>query len=303
MVAFLIVSHRSPGQVLRLVRALREGEDTAVFVRHDQRRSALAAAAVEEAGGRLLLDRHGVAWGDFAYAEMLIEALAQLAADHDPDWVVIVSGQDYPLRPIAELERHLAETPHQALLHDCWRLDLDAEPPPPRDEFYRRYRYLHYPVPRPAANMLSRAFGRHAYVRVMPPGLRDLLGILPPRHPFGPSLRCHVSADWLTLQRRAVRSVLEFVRSHPRAMRHYRRTVIPSESLFATALAADRSISIGQAPRSMRFQGRSPHPDVLGEQDVAELLASGHYFARKFDEASDPRALELLDQARLAARG
>ncbi len=303
MVAFLVVSHRNPGQVLRLVRALREGKDTQVRVRHDQRRSALAAAAVEEAGGRLLLDRHGVAWGDFAYAEMLIEALAQIAAEDDPDWVVIVSGQDYPLQPIAGLERHLADTPHQALLHDCWALDLDAEPHPPRDEFYRRYRFLHYPVPRPAANVLSRALGRHAYVRVMPPGLRDLIGIRPPRHPFGSSLRCHVSADWLTLHRRAIRSVLEFARTNPRALRHYRRTVIPSESLFATALAADRSIGIGQAPRAMRFRGRSPHPDVLGEQDVEELLASGHYFARKFDEGSDPGALDLLDQARIAARG
>ena len=302
MVAFLVVSHRNPGQVLRLVRVLREGDDTRVLVRHDQRRSALAAVAVEEAGGRLLLDRHGVAWGDFAYAEMLIEALAQMAAEEDPDWVVIVSGQDYPLRPIAELERHLADTPHQALLHDCWALDLDAEPPPPRDEFYRRYRFLHYQVPRAAANMLSRALGRHAYVRVMPPGLHDLVGIRPARHPFGPALRCHVSADWLTLHRRGVRSVLEFVRTHPRAIRHYRRTVIPSESLFATALAADPAISIGPAPRAMRFRGRSPHPDVLAEQDVEELLASGHYFARKFDAASHPRALDLLDESRRAAR-
>lgn len=303
MVAFLVVSHRSPKQVLRLVRTLREGEDIRVVVRHDQRRSALAAAAVEEAGGRLLLDRHGVAWGDFAYAEMLIEALAQIAAEDDPEWVVVASGQDYPLRPIAELERHLADTPHQALLHDCWALDLEAEAPPPRDEFYRRYRFLHYPVPRPAASVLSRALGRHAYVRVMPPGLRDLLGIRAPLHPFGPSLRCHVSADWLTLHRRAMRSILEFARAQPRTMRYYRYTVIPSESLFATALAADRSISVGPAPRAMRFRGRSPHPDVWGERDVAELLASGHYFARKFDEVSDPGALDLLDEARRAARG
>jgi hypothetical protein len=40
-VAYLIVSHRSPGQVLRLVRALREDPDAEVVVRHDPRHSRL----------------------------------------------------------------------------------------------------------------------------------------------------------------------------------------------------------------------------------------------------------------------
>lgn len=60
---------------------------------------------------------------------------------------MVVSGQDYPLRPIPQLERHLAESPHHALLYDCWALDLRAEPPLERGEFYRRYRYRHYCVP------------------------------------------------------------------------------------------------------------------------------------------------------------
>jgi len=55
-VAYVVLSHRTPEQVLRLVRALREGPAAEVLVRHDQRRSRLAAAEVEAAGAELIED-------------------------------------------------------------------------------------------------------------------------------------------------------------------------------------------------------------------------------------------------------
>ena len=160
MVAFLVVSHRNPGQVLRLVRALREGDDTAVLVHHDQRREPLDRDALEDAGGRLAHYGLSVEWGNVAYTEMLLRALSQLTEELDPDWVAVVSGQDYPLRPLSDFERHLARSPHHALLGDAWELDLSAEPPPPRREFYLRYRFRHYAPPRTvAAAWEERALG------------------------------------------------------------------------------------------------------------------------------------------------
>ena len=47
-VAYVVVSYRNPGQVLRLVSALREGPGSEVVVRHDQRRTRLEREAVEE---------------------------------------------------------------------------------------------------------------------------------------------------------------------------------------------------------------------------------------------------------------
>ena len=298
MIAFLVVSHRNPGQVLRLVRVLREGRATRVLVHHDQRRHPLGPAAVADAGGQLAHYGLPVEWGNLAYTEMLLRALAQLEEEVDPDWIAVISGQDYPLRPLAEFEGHLAESPHQALLGDPWELEMTTEPGPPQREFYMRYRYRHYTPPRPVAAVLARALGSRAYLREMPAGLGRFLGVKPPRHPFGPGLRCHVSSDWLILERRAVRSVLHFTRTRARAMRHYRRTIIPSESLFATVVANDPSLSVGPAPRLLGFEEGSPHPRTFRAEDVPDLVSSGMHFARKFDEGVDARALDLLDEAR-----
>ena len=301
MVAFLVVSHRNPGQVLRLVRALREGRDTVVLVHHDQRREPIDPAACKAAGGRLVHYGLPVEWGNMAYTDMLLAALAELAENVDPDWVAVVSGQDYPLRPVPDFERHLVESPHHALLGELWQLDLSIEPPPPEREFYLRYRYRHYAPPRPVAAVLARALGRRAYLRELPTGLGLRLGVKPRRHPFGPDLRCHVCSDWLTLERRAVRAVLDFARDQPQVMRHYRRTIIPSESLFATVLANDPRLSIGPATRLLGFEDAAPHPRTFRTDDLEELLASGMHFARKFDEGADSRVLDLLDEARTPA--
>lgn len=298
MIAFLVVSHRNPRQVLRLVRVLRESRQTHVLVHHDQRRQPLAGAAVEEAGGRLADYGLPVEWGNAAYTEMLLRALSQLTEEVDPDWIAVISGQDYPLRPLPEFERHLAESPHHALLGDTWELDMSDEPDPPQREFYLRYRFRHYSPPRPVAAVLARALGRRAYLRDMPAGLGSFLGVRAPGHPFGRGLRCHVSSDWLILERRAVGAVLEFTRTRARAMRHYRRTIIPSESLFATVVANDPTLGVGPAPRLQGFEEGSPHPRTFRAQDVERLLSSGMHFARKFDEEVDARALDALDEAR-----
>jgi hypothetical protein len=298
MIAFLVVSHRNPRQVLRLVRALREGRETHVIVHHDQRRQPLDGAAVAESGGRLVHYGLPVEWGNLAYTEMLLRALSELDEQVEPDWIAVISGQDYPLRPLPDFEGHLAESPHQALLGDPWPLDMSSDPGPPQREFYLRYRYRHYKPPRPVAAVLARALGGRAYLREMPAGLGSFLGVRPPRHPFGVGFLCHVSSDWLILERRAVRAVLDFTRTRARAMRHYRRTIIPSESLFATVVANDPALSVGPAPRLLGFERGSPHPRTFRAQDVEGLLSSGMHFARKFDEQVDARALDLLDEAR-----
>jgi hypothetical protein len=291
---YLVVSHRNPDQVLRLVRALREGPSGTVAVRHDQRRSRLDAGALEQAGAIALADDVEVEWGGWSHLRMLIEALEQIAAELDPDWLMVLSGQDYPLRPHDEVEERLATAGHDAFIGAAWELPTDKPPPPPAEDFFLRYAYLHLRVPRGIPYLPGR-LKRLAYVREAPPRL----GLRRPRLPFGETLRCWVSSDWPTLNRRALEAVLRTAREQRRLMRHYRRTVAPAESFFATALMNDPRLGVsGDDRRFVRFAPRSPNPDVLTSEDLDELKASGAQFARKFDVEVDGQILDLLDEVR-----
>jgi len=289
-IGYLVVSHRDPGQVRRLVRVLNETPGAEVLVRHDQRRSPLPRDEVEDAGGRLLDDGLELEWGGWGQAEVLLNGIRRL----DTDWVVVLSGQDYPLRPLAEIQAFFGGTEHEALLGDAWELDLARDPGPPRDEFFTRYAYRHYRRP-PGLGELPRRLRPVLYTREMPPRL----GVRRLRRPSS----VFVSADWLTVSRRAVASIERYVREQSAAMRYFRRVAVPSEALFATALMRDEALSIGlDHRRFIRFPHEgAPHPDTLTSADLPELQRSSALFARKFDVRVDAEVLDALDERRKKA--
>ncbi len=301
-VAYLVTSHREPEQVLRLVRVLREQPGAEVFVRHDQRRAPLARAEIESAGGRMVQDGIDIEWGGWSYLQVLLGGLRAVARQADPDWVLVLSGQDYPLAHHAELEAFLAREGRDAHLADAWRLDPLALTGGPQDEFVLRYAYRHFRAPQRAREI--RLPRRLAYTRAMPPPLPPLVGMRRARTPFRPGLRCHVSADWPTLSRRALRAVLELPGRHAKLMRHLRGSFAPSECFFATALMNDSGLTVGTGPhRYTRFPPGAPNPRTLTGHDLNAMLASGAHFARKFDRAVDSGVLDELDRLRADGSG
>jgi hypothetical protein len=298
-VAYVVLSYKNPAQVLRLVSALREGPGAEVVVRHDQLRTPLARVEVEDRGGHMLEDAIDVRWGEFSYLRVLLGALAWSLEQLDPDWIVLLSGQDYPLRPLSEIEARLGAAEEDAFLTSPWELSTARRPEPPAEEFFLRYAYRHFSVPSwtPRA---PRALRGVVYTREMPLGLGRRVGLRRSRLPFGPALRCFVSSDWLTLSARAARVVTAAASRERALMRLYRRSVIPSESFFATVLLNHPELNVAREDRRLiSFAGPGvPHPDVLTSADLGRLLDSDMDFARKFDQERDAEVLDALDERR-----
>src|SRR4051794_19331478 len=102
---YVVMSHREPHQVLALVRRIRElSPDAHVLVRHDQSASRLAASDVEAAGGRLGKSEAPVTWGDWSQMRATLEAFDEACERAEPDWLVFISGQDWPVRDLADWE-------------------------------------------------------------------------------------------------------------------------------------------------------------------------------------------------------
>jgi len=291
-VAYVVLSHRNPGQVLRLVRALAEGPAARVLVRHDPRGPRLEARDIEAAGGEPLEDRIEFDWGGWSQLELILSCLRAAAERHDPDWTLVLSGQDYPLRPPADIEAGLESSGADGRLGSVREVER-RRPARGDDEFFLRCRYRHYTRPR-AMPHLPGALRPLAYVRELPP----LVGVRRPPWPRSP-LEYFASADWLTLGRAALAAVLEAAADRT-LMRHFRRVAVPSESFFASVLLNDRSLTIERDNRRFAPFSRpgAPHPDTLTSADLERLLASGADFARKFDTEIDARVLDLLDERR-----
>jgi hypothetical protein len=273
LVAYLILSYTHPELVTRLVTTLRTGSaDAAVVVHHDDRRCALGPV-----DGLRIEPPSPIEWGHATQLAAVLRCLRWVNERLDFDWLVLLSGQDYPIRAVHEIESELR------------RADVDAfivaEPVAPLrlrrgavDEFARRYRYRWQRVPERLGTLAARA-DPLVQVRRLPSGTYAGLPARPPLPPFHGS-------DWFTLSRRAVQAVL----ATPPA--HFLRTVIPTEAFVHTVIANDPSLTyLNDHRRYAVFDPPwSANPRVLGIADLDAAIATGGHFARKFDD------LAVLDE-------
>ena len=282
--AYVVLSHQHPEQVLRLARTLRRGSpESTIVLHHDDRRTRVDEAALRALNVARVLPPTPVSWGGPTQLDAFLRSLLH-ALRVEFDWLTILSGQDYPIRPLAEIERGWRESDVDGFVER-----VPVEPPPwsraSADEFARRYFYRYRQV-RPPGRALRRvviAARPLLAQRELPWG--TLLGV---RH-RGPGVPVRRGGDWLTLSRRAVEVV-----TRGDLVGHYRRTVLPTESLPHTALHAAGLPLSGDTRRYTSFAPGAAHPALLGRDDLDAILASGADFARKF--APDDPVLDALDR-------
>jgi hypothetical protein len=270
LVAYLILSYTHPELVERLVARLHGG---LVVVQHDDRATSLGEVDA------LRIPPVPIEWGHGSQLAAVLRALRWVRERAEFDWLVLLSGQDYPVRPIATIEAELAAAPFDAFIRHApvapLRLRRGAV-----DEFARRYAYRW----RPARSARLARLDPLVQVRTLPSG--TYAGF-----PARPPLPVFHGSDWFSLSRRAVDVVLA---APDAVVDHFLHTIIPTEAFVHTVLA---NASLRLANDHRRYAvfdpPASPSPRVFGLEDVDEVLASGADFARKF---ADVRVLDAIDR-------
>jgi Core-2/I-Branching enzyme len=297
-VAYLIVSHTLPDQVLRLASVLRRGSpDGLLVLHHDDRRSRVDRQELDAFGVHVIEPPSAADWGEISLLTTVLRGLQWCLTHTDFDWMVLLSGQDYPIRPVAEIERSLASADVDAFIET-----RQCDPPGlrrPLDEFSGRYYFRWHRARSERLASLARAAARKGAVvrtRALPSG--TWIGVRGWRSPFGPHLICHQGADWFSLSRSAVQTVAEFVDRHPEILRYYSRTLHPTESFIQTVLAndADTLVSGDHRRYTVWDEPNQTGPRVLRLGDLDPMLGSGCDFARKFDQTVDGAVLDAIDR-------
>ncbi|HYZ12825.1 MAG TPA: beta-1,6-N-acetylglucosaminyltransferase [Actinomycetota bacterium] len=311
-IAFLVCSHTNPDQVARLVRLLSAHDGaSSVVVDHSEYDSHLDRGRLARLPGVRILDRrHPVEWGDFSFIDIILGDVRWVMDNVDFDWLIVLSGQDYAIRPLPDIEAFLASTPYDGFVSGS---PVESLKPRSAREARRRYYYRYFRVPGLPSVIARRlhawasASGRTdalskrltpVTVKALPDGSVVYVGFRRIRTPFTPAFPCYRGGFWITLSAKAVAAVDRFVQENPKYVRYYRRTRVPDESFFNTILLNDPTLNICRDDRRyVRFPPhRSPRPDVLSIEDLEPMLASGKDFARKFDTRIDGAILDALDE-------
>lgn len=293
-VAYVISAYKLPGLLVRLVDRL-DAPGGTILVHVDARSPATVYDAMAgPLAGRpnvSFLPRHACRWGDFGHVEATLKGLRALLGSGRPfDYVVLLTGQDYPIKSNAAIA---------AALEDAGgRVFLDWMPIPSEkwtDGGLDRIGHWHFRIGRrpfavpgapfgasPAGAAWSRAARLLRLRRSFPSGM----------HPYGGSSYWMLPAD-------CARYVADFVRDRPDYVRFFRRVLVPDEIFFHTIIMNSpfRDRVENNALRYIRWRDDADSPTVLTSDDMARFMATPDLFARKFDPGVDAGVLDLIDAA------
>ena len=288
-VCFLLLTHRSPEQVKRLVDVVAPCPVLVHLDAHAGRQVWAEFQELAEEYGQLdLVERTATGWGSWGLVHATLNGLER-ALDLDCTHIVKMTGQDYPIRPIEEIVAFCKQSPATSWIpHDEIPVSFLGE----KDGGVARTKHWHMAV---RGHAVSVPMNRRPPEGVTPfYGQAQLVMSMP-------------LARWLVAE----------VRRRPELVRFFRRTWMPNE-LFIPSIAMTSPMAADVSGANLWFTDWSAggsHPKVFGREDIDELMAAalGHagdlpggktkFFARKFDLQVDTDVLDLIDERLLARHG
>ncbi len=273
-IAVIVLSHRYPGQVARLVSRLTDEGDTMAAVHHDPSGEPLRLPASSRVA--LIPDPVSCQWGRLSLVTAVDRSLRWVQANVPGlSWALVISGQDYPIRGMRSIEAELEAARCDAFLRH-FRADGDpADDAHPWQATTRR---------------------RYLYKRRLPWSARSVPLPWARRHPYHGGVHLYAGDMWVNLSAAAVDKVLGSPLNGP-LLAYLRRAPVPDETWAATvALNGSPELAVvNDSRRYIRWPDGAWHPAALEPADLTELRSSGAFFARKVDPARWPQMCDHLD--------
>jgi hypothetical protein len=299
----VVLAHHEPDQLATLLATLRHPQlhsyvHLDVNADQSQFRETIDRAATDAV---TWLPRRRSRWGGIEVVDASLDGLAH-ALDDGCSYVILISGQDFPLRPAGQLVS-FAESAGDVSYVEFWPIPTDRWRYDGRDrtDFYtftvlgRRETCIPSGEDMSTFSAKGRLLNSALRVRTVPMPKRRTPSYV---RPFGGS-------QWWNLSLGAGRHVLDFCARHPDFRGYHVHTLAPDEVLIHSALlgggydAADRVVN-----DDLRFMTWTPgayHPHTLTLADLPEIsrASASDLFARKVSMREQPKLFAALaDRAR-----
>ena len=278
--AIAMLVHTHPAQFERLVHRLRPTVDEVVI-----HVNTVAEDVCQEGRRRLANDdhvhfideRYRVRWGQYSLVQASLACLRHLRTLGRFDRVLLMSGQDYPVRPMHEIRAFFEEHPDQQFM-EMFRLDqsnwfeTQGGPYAPM----RRIRNWHF------------FYRSRIHWDVPIPGRRLPAGLLP-----------HGGSFWWSLTGDCVDHVLDTLDRQPAIERYFRRTFLPDETFYQTIVGSSPFADAVDQDFRRYVDWTNPNPTpprILVMEDFDKVAASTALFARKMDPVRSEELLTRIDR-------
>jgi hypothetical protein len=293
--AYIVLGHKNPSQIIRLIRRLQAPD--VVFVIHIDRgvRSSVFNAVHDAFAGspdHVFAERVSVTWGSYGIAHGIMKGIEALCnSDFDYDIAILLSGQDYPLKPNEEIKAWLEGHQGEEIL-ECLPFPIEDWGPDGGFDRVERHHFFLFDH-------------RFTYPPYHPTFIKSLLGrilslFLPQKREIPLGYAGYGGSTWWCLTRDAVVYTHDFLKSEQgkELLQFFKTTRNTAEILYQTILANSpfrERISV-EYPWFIEWKDGSSSPTILTDEWFDRLAASNKLFARKFNIEVDSRVLDRIDR-------
>jgi hypothetical protein len=283
-IAYLMLVHRNPQLLARVIRAL-SSEECGFFIHIDRKSNIENYSKITDSNVFFCEPRTSVYWGEFSQVEATVSLIKMaLCSESQYEYFVFLQGSDYPLRSSSYIQRFFEEN------RGFEFISLAKMPAPgfPMSKINK----LRYPSDRPILRLISRGLAKLGLAS------RDYRKSLGDLQPYAGD------ACWV-LSRSACEYILEYAKSNPQIEKFFRNSFTSDEMFFHTIIG--NSAFSSRVRRNLNFRDwpePGNHPNMLSEANVKVIEAHDMLwvedaygggealFARKFSDDN----LELVDR-------
>lgn len=309
---FIILAHKNPKQILRLIHRLDDGES--YFYIHLDMNVDIGPFVTEftdQSKVRFVEKREKGTWGDIGIVKATINSMNEILADKRKGYCILLSGQDYPLKNNVSINSFLD------LYKGTDFIDLlPAEEVWPQ-KWYSRLNFYKIKLSDNRGDFVSipslfqNDFYSLSCLKNFIKGVSSKNGLhflsiaailitkkRKPIHgiqPFGGS-------QWWALCIETVTKIIKFIDENPDYVKYHTYTLLPDEIFFHSIVkhlaSSDKSVRISESVTYVNWKRKNCDlPVTFNYSDIDELtyLPESKLFARKFDTDFNEEILTLLD--------
>lgn len=276
----IIMAYKDPQQIERMISAMTH-PDFYFYIHLDKKIPVEPFLYLENLPRvRLIAERMLCNWGGYSFVKAVLNSLAQVLADgQNYDFYNLMSGQDFPVKPIAEIAGFYSANIGKSFI------SYDEDP---KKEWWShaRSRYESY-------HFTDLAFpGRYR--------LQFLINKVLPKRNFPLKIKLYGSSvsSWWSLSLQSAKYLVDFSKKNTRLQSFMNFTWGADEFYYATVLMNSpmRGSMVNDNLRLITWQTGSPNPRILTRMDMKTIAGTEKLFARKFDVNLDSEVFGLIEQ-------
>jgi hypothetical protein len=304
-VCYFIQTHKNPEQIYRLVRTIKKSSPAAqILIGHDFINSHLDLLPLQDLTDiHLLTGEFPVLRGDFSLLQPYLNAVNWLFEHNsDFDWLIYLSGQDYPTQPPSKIEKFLAQTNYDGFIR-YWNV-FSPESPWGKARAWKRYYCQYNRLPEQMTASLKAIYEVVKFFKIQKLiplqfflTYGSLIGFPAKSTPFTENFFCYGGAQWHTLSKKCVQFLKNYIDENKEVVDYYKKTVLPDESLVQTILVNSNFFNLCNDDKRYYDNHERPggHAQVLTIKNYSTITNGNFHFARKFDIDQDFKILDMLD--------